>query len=182
MEATHPLKIEKPAPRPFRIPAVQMPIPEAFGPDSARAALLAEHHCLTEAIYYEARGEGEEGEKAVAEVIFHRVQRGDTGKSICAVVSAGADRGQCQFTFMCDGAMLKPRSKEEWRQAEILAARMLTGAENLGDATRGATNYHAVEVHPVWSTELVRTAQIGNHIFYRTLPETENVAFRGSIW
>ena len=45
-----------------------------------------EHRCLAEAMYYEARGGGEKGEKAVAEVVFHHMPAGDYGNSICAVV------------------------------------------------------------------------------------------------
>ena len=35
--------------------------------------LLAEHRCLSEVLYYEARGEGAGGQKAIAEVVFHRM-------------------------------------------------------------------------------------------------------------
>ena len=38
--------------------------------------LLAEHRCLSEVLYYEARGEGASGQKAVAEVVFHRMNHG----------------------------------------------------------------------------------------------------------
>ncbi len=37
-------------------------------------------------MYYEARGEGQDGQKAVAEVVFHRLRHGHFGHSICAVV------------------------------------------------------------------------------------------------
>jgi len=64
---------------------------------SAQQVVLAEHRCLTEALYYEARSEGARGEKAVAEVVFHRLNSGKYGDSICAVVHGGADRKVCQF-------------------------------------------------------------------------------------
>jgi hypothetical protein len=41
--------------------------------------MLAEHRCLSEALYYEARGEGPKGEQAVAEVVFHRMNAGNYG-------------------------------------------------------------------------------------------------------
>ena len=42
-------------------------------PTPAMTKLLAEHRCLSEVLYYEARGEGDQGQKAVAEVVFHRM-------------------------------------------------------------------------------------------------------------
>jgi hypothetical protein len=129
--------------------------------------LLREHRCLSEAIYYEARGEGVSGEKAVAEVIFHRIRKGSYGSSICGVVFNGANRPGCQFSFACNGTMHYAKSPQAWMQAQLLAARILTGEERLSDSTGGATSYHATSVQPIWAAELVRTVQIGNHVFYK---------------
>ncbi len=134
--------------------------------------LLAEHRCLSEVMYYEARGEGETGEKAVAEVVFHRMRTGNYGQSICAVVYEGADKPGCQFSFACNGDLREPKSPQDWLRAQVLAARILTGEEHLGDITEGATSYHAVSVQPDWANELERTVQIGNHIFYKNPPHS----------
>ncbi len=134
--------------------------------------LLAEHRCLSEVMYYEARGEGETGEKAVAEVVFHRMRTGNYGQSICAVVYEGADKPGCQFSFACNGDLREPKSPQAWLRAQVLAARILTGEEHLGDITEGATSYHAVSVQPDWANELERTVQIGNHIFYKNPPHS----------
>ena len=134
---------------------------------SAQEMVLAEHRCLTEALYYEARSEGARGEKAVAEVVFHRMNSGQYGNSICAVVYEGSDRKVCQFSFTCNGDMNRPREASAWNQAEELAARILTGEVRLRNATGGATSYHADYVKPYWAPTLKRTAQIGKHIFYR---------------
>jgi spore germination cell wall hydrolase CwlJ-like protein len=134
---------------------------------SAQEMVLAEHRCLTEALYYEARSEGAPGEKAVAEVVFHRLNSGKYGESICAVVHEGADGKVCQFSFTCNGDMDRPREIVAWNQAEELAARIFSGEERLRNATGGATSYHAVYVKPYWAPTLKRTAQIGKHIFYR---------------
>jgi hypothetical protein len=152
----------------IRVPAI--PAPVSANSDTGREAgakLLAQHRCLAEAMYYEARGEGERGQKAVAEVIFHRLQGGGYGRSICGVVYEGAPRTGCQFSFACDGSISHPKSAEEWRKAQVLAARILAGELTLSDVTDDALNYHAVDVRPIWAAKLVRTAQIGNHIFYR---------------
>ncbi|HET7084785.1 MAG TPA: cell wall hydrolase [Rhizomicrobium sp.] len=139
---------------------------------SVQEMMLAEHRCLAEALYYEARGEGTRGEKAVAEVVFHRINTGNFGHSICAVVYEGSDRKGCQFSFTCNGDMKRPREASAWQDAEQLAAQILTGQVQLNNATGGATNYHAISVKPYWAPTLARTAKIGNHIFYRSTGRT----------
>jgi spore germination cell wall hydrolase CwlJ-like protein len=141
--------------------------------DVPAADLLADYRCLTEAIYYEARGEGKGGEQAVAEVIFHRLTTGRYGRSICAVVYEGAPRPGCQFSFACDGSLHHLRDPAAWNEAEELAEQILIGAVRLDNVTGSATNYHAVTVSPYWAPALRKTAQIGNHIFYRNRPATE---------
>lgn len=150
-----------------RAPAPATVVANASRLPSAQETVLAEHRCLTEVLYYEARSEGVRGEKAVAEVVFHRLNSGKYGDSICAVVHGGADRKVCQFSFTCNGDMDRPREVVAWNQAEELAAQIFTGEVRLRNLTGGATSYHAVYVKPYWAPSLKRTAQIGNHIFYR---------------
>jgi len=146
---------------------VAQPISKMQRADAVLSQLLAEHRCLSEVMYYEARGEGEQGQRAIAEVVFHRMAHGNYGHSICAVVFEGAGHPGCQFSFACDGTMAQPKEAEPWRSAQILAARILTGEVRLADATENATHFHAVSVTPDWSAEMERTVQIGNHVFYR---------------
>ena len=148
------------APAPLRIIA-------AKGPDAVSTELLAEHRCLSEVLYYEARGEGRRGQQAIAEVVFHRMNTGNYGHSICAVVYEGAGHPGCQFTFTCNGELTKGREEDAWRQSEGLAAQILTGEVPLHNATGGATNFHAVSVAPDWADTMNKTTQIGNHVFYR---------------
>lgn len=129
--------------------------------------MLREHRCLSEALYYEARGEGVRGELAVAEVVFHRMVSGSYGHSICAVVYEGSGRKVCQFSFTCSGDLSRPREASAWNEAEQLAAQILTGEVRLANSTGGATSYHATSVKPYWAPTLARTARIGKHIFYR---------------
>jgi spore germination cell wall hydrolase CwlJ-like protein len=136
--------------------------------DAVMTQLIAEHRCLSEALYYEARGEGRTGEQAVAEVVFHRLGVRNYGHSICAVVYEGSSRRGCQFSFTCNGDLNRPREESAWKKSERLAAQILTGEVPLRNATGGATHYHAVWVSPFWAPTLKKTAQIGNHIFYRS--------------
>ncbi len=140
-----------------------------------KAKLLAEHRCLSEALYYEARGEGTVGQKAIAEVVFTRLRTGNYGNSICAVVYEGASAPHCQFSFTCDGELTLAKQPKPWMRAQELAARILTGQERLNGSTGGATNFHAISVDPLWASELQRTTQIGNHIFYREPPRSREL-------
>src|ERR1700730_15991818 len=88
--------------KPIAAVAVAPPRPAA---DAVMTQLLAEHKCLSEVLYYEARGEGAGGQKAIAEVVFHRMNHGNYGHSICAVVYEGAHHSGCQFSFTCNGDM-----------------------------------------------------------------------------
>ena len=139
--------------------------------EQALAALGTEQQCLAEAMYYEARGEGADGQKAIAEVILQRTHDANYPKTICAVVHEGAKRHTgCQFSYTCDGSMTRPKNAVAWRRVRELAGNIMQGAVRLGYLTGRATNFHAVSVEPVWAGTLVRTAQIGNHIFYRRGP------------
>lgn len=142
--------------------------------DAVMSHLLAEHKCLSEVLYYEARGEGAGGQKAIAEVVFHRMNHGDYGHSICAVVYEGSNRSGCQFSFTCNGDMKRAKQPGAWREAEALAAKIMTGQLNLKNATGGAVNFHAVSVSPDWADTMARTTQIGNHVFYRNAPRTRD--------
>lgn len=169
---------------PQRIP-LPVAMPVAIGPSAPSAEairmLTAEYRCLAEAMYYEARGEGEAGERAIAEVIFHRLASRAHGRTICAVVYEGADETFCQFSFVCDGSLDRPKSAEAWRATQVLAARLLADELPLGDDTRGATAYHTAMVHPFWPG-LKPVTRIGNHIFYRPAAAgTAPAGFRGSL-
>ena len=131
--------------------------------------ILAKTECLADAMYYEARGEGEAGELAIAEVVYNRLHSGGYPRNICGVVFEGArQRIGCQFSFACNGDMLHPKEAAAWRRAERLALRIVTGNVALGDSTGGALSFHAVAVQPGWS-DMQRTTQIGNHVFYRRI-------------
>ncbi len=128
---------------------------------------MAEHKCLSEAIYYESRSEGKDGQKAVAEVIQNRVRSKHYPNTICGVVYQGSERSTgCQFSFTCDGSLKqKPRGKT-WLRANQVATLAMTGG--ITPLTDRATHYHNLDVKPVWSDTLVMTKQIETHKFYRT--------------
>ncbi|MCA3716182.1 MAG: cell wall hydrolase [Phenylobacterium sp.] len=134
-------------------------------PDGARSA-SRDLHCLTQAIYFEARGESPAGQAAVAQVVLNRVRKAGFPKSVCGVVFQGSARGTgCQFSFTCDGSMNRTRERQAWSQARRIATRALAGA--VMTAVGDATHFHTVHVSPDWSRDLREVAQVGLHIFYR---------------
>jgi hypothetical protein len=122
--------------------------------------------CLTQAIYYEAGFEPEAGKRAVAQVILNRMRHPAYPKSVCGVVYQGSERRTgCQFSFTCDGALLRAPAVAAWRDAASVARAALAGHVETGIGT--ATHYHADYVLPKWAFQLGKISQIGRHIFYR---------------
>jgi len=122
--------------------------------------------CLTEALYFEARGEEPIGQYAVAEVILNRVDHANYPDTICGVVNQGTGRQfACQFTYTCDGRPETVDDETAWHRLGHIARIMMDGAPR--DLTEGATHYHATWVNPRWARMYPRTAHYGVHIFYR---------------
>lgn len=125
-----------------------------------------ELECLSEAVYYEARGETPSGQAAVAQVVLNRVRHPSFPKSICGVVFQGAyHRVGCQFSFACDGSMRRTREAGAWNRAQKVAARALSGS--VMTEVGAATHFHTTGVAPGWGPRLMRVAQVGMHVFYR---------------
>ncbi len=141
-------------------------------PVRAAAAMVFKAHsqtdadCLTQAVYYEARGEGVDGMRAVAQVILNRVRHPAFPKTICNVVYQGALRGtSCQFSFVCNGAMGNRVEPSAWRRARDVAGAALEGYVMKSVGT--ATHFHTLTVDPMWSATMVRVATVGGHAFYQ---------------
>ncbi|MBT2188006.1 cell wall hydrolase [Sphingobium sp. H33] len=123
--------------------------------------------CLTNAIYYEAANEPEEGQRAVAQVVLNRLRSPDWPNSICGVVYQGTERDdlRCQFTFSCDGSMARIPNGDKWLRARRVAEEALGG--KVFEPAGLATYYHTLTVFPGWATQMHASAIIGAHIFYR---------------
>ena len=122
--------------------------------------------CLSEALYFEARGEQIEGQIAVADVIINRKNSNRFPSTICGVVSEGSHkRHACQFSYNCDGKLELIYDKKTYSRIVKLSSMILNGA--FSDITHGATFFHASEVSPSWSKKFKKTRKIGRHIFYK---------------
>jgi hypothetical protein len=122
--------------------------------------------CLTAAVYYEARSESEEGQRAVAQVVLNRVRHPAFPNSVCGVVYQGSARSTgCQFSFTCDGSLRRSREPAAWTRAARIAAEALSGSVYAPVGL--ATNYHTTAIRPWWAASMTRAITVGSHIFYR---------------
>ncbi len=135
--------------------------------DSLPRASGGQHwRCLSEALYFEARGETVKGQFAVAEVIMNRVKSARFPDNVCGVINQGTGkRYQCQFTYTCDGNPETIHEPRAFDRVGKIARLVLDGAAP--KITNGATHYHTTAVRPRWSRTYTRTARFGVHLFYR---------------
>lgn len=126
-----------------------------------------QRHCLATAIYFEARGESANGQRAVAQVIVNRTQSKHWPNSICGVVYQNKKwRNRCQFSFACDGKSDKVRDRKSWKLAKGIADSFAAGYTM--KSVQRATHYHASYVRPRWARFFRKLDKVGVHIFYRS--------------
>ena len=144
-----------------------------FEPTAKRVQQAAdERNCLSTAIYHEARGESEDGQWAVANVIINRAMSNRFPGTLCGVVYQNANQGlyRCQFTFACDGHAEKIMEREAWFKAQRIAAAAFSEFQHgkrPGIVPGSALYYHTRTVSTDWGFRQV--AAIGAHIFYAPL-------------
>lgn len=130
--------------------------------------------CLAVGIYHEARGEGNAGMAAVANVVINRVHDPRWPDTPCEVLSEGPTlkwdanaplRDRCQFSFYCDGKSDVPKNQKSFAQAVRIAEEQWYSYGLSLDITEGATYYHATSIDPKWPYTYITT--INNHKFYK---------------
>jgi len=139
---------------------------QPFSAQGDAAAVDRSRECLAEAIYYEARSQSADGQRAVAQVVLNRVRHPAYPNTVCGVVYQGSTRYTgCQFTFTCDGSMNRPINAAAWDRARQIADAALHGS--VYRPVGLATNYHIIAISPYWAPSLVPQIVLGAHIFYR---------------
>lgn len=130
--------------------------------------------CLTEALYFEARGETVKGIYAVGEVILNRVDDARYPSTVCKVINQGTgQKFRCQFTYTCDGRPETIADKRAYERVGKIAGHLLDDKKRY--LTSGATHYHTKSVNPRWARVFPKTVTIGYHHFYK---EPSRVATR----
>lgn len=146
--------------------------------------------CLAQAIYEESRGEPVTGMRGVGSVVLNRFYAGEYGADICSIVysndlkdDADGLHIRCEFAFVCSGQPNKPVDVKAMIVSHYIAEELL--AERLTDNTGGATHFASSPL-PSWFREamrvgnIVKTATIAHHIFFRASPKSVRVSFKGS--
>ena len=121
----------------------------------------SEVRCMTEALYFEARNQPENGIRAVAHVIKNRTDLGEP-KTICEVVHEKHD-GSCQFSYYCMHNK-SVADMDTYTRIKQIARSVLYSQDY--DFTDGSQYYHALSVHPRWKN-MKKTLVIANHVFYK---------------
>jgi len=123
--------------------------------------------CLSNAVYFESRGEPLRGQLAVAQVVLNRAFSGYYPSDVCDVVYQNAHRhNACQFSFACDRIEDVVTEPDAWERAERVAKATLDGKVWLPEIGK-ATHYHAYWVKPWWVRTMRKFTRIGVHSFYR---------------
>lgn len=104
-------------------------------------------HCVAQAVYSEARGESEIGQRAIVHVIMNRAKNKKFPNTLCGVVKQAG-----QFTR-------KVGSGPVWKRIEQIV--LHPGA----DPTHGALYFKAKHSAIKWGKQFVTS--IGNHLFYK---------------
>jgi len=129
---------------------------------------------LTEAIYFEARGEDTTGQLWVGWVINNRVDHPSFPNTIPGVVYEGVSHKlyTCQFSYVCDGKSENIKDIEAWENIVDLALHIYYRVED--DPTNGALFYHnpAISGHLNFFKTLQPISTVGNHAFF-TIPKTK---------
>lgn len=118
-----------------------------------------EMKCLTMNIYFEARNQSNEGQRAVGHVTLNRVLSPRFPSSICKVVYQ-----KHQFSWYSDGKPDVVNNTKSWKQAMMNASHVIKNHHR--DNTGGALFYHAHYVSPKWAKSFKILAVIEQHIFY----------------
>lgn len=118
-------------------------------------------------LWAEARGEPEDGQRAVAHVMVNRVKDGRWGPNLASVCLAplqfsawnSRDPNRLAMAKLPDDDMILTK----------LAGMIAAAATGEPDPTGGALFYYnpdSVEA-PSWAAEMIQVAKIGHHLFFK---------------
>jgi len=121
--------------------------------------------CLARAIYWEANRKDTAEMEAIAQVVMNRLGHTGFPNTICGVVKQGREQGSCQFSWWCDGRADDAWEEEPYSHAKAIAGKALN--RQLKNTTDGAMYFHNRKITPNWSSEYIKTVEIGEHVFYK---------------
>lgn len=136
--------------------------------------------CIANAMYFEARGEGDIGMLAVGHVILNRVNDDRFPKTVCEVVRQGTyvegKLKNCQFSYVCDGRPKVIAEKHIFQKAMKLAEEILTG--EAPNPVQDSLFFRASHLHKAHHKPGV---VVGNHHFYTEYWGSKTIRSKGTV-
>lgn len=136
---------------------------------------ISEYNCMLVALWHEARGEPEEGIKAVAQVILNRRDSGKYPSSICGVILQPKQFSNVQESFKALGfsgsgeaveqAVSLPNKQGNARVARISFDAVYAVLTHSRAIPKSILMYHHKDSKVYWSKSLVNRRVIGSHLF-----------------
>lgn len=131
---------------------------------------LSSEDCLARNMYFEARAERSIYQiAAVGHVTLQRVKSKQWPNSICKVVyeQRKSKKGYWtpMFSWTNDNNSNIPKNLKAYNKCLKIARLVIDGT--IKDKTKKATHYHNIYVDPYWASSMIKTASLGNHIFYK---------------
>lgn len=122
--------------------------------------LQKDFECMALNLHYEARGESTKGMIAVANVVMNRTENPNFPNSVCEVIYQ-----KKQFSWVNSKTRLTFRTTSY--KAKFIAYEAIVN-KTLEDNTSGALYFHVTNLKTNWEYgKLHKTANIGNHVFYK---------------
>lgn len=121
-------------------------------------------HWLALNIYYESGNQPMLGKIAVGVVTMNRL-RTRYSDSIEGVITQYK-----QFSWYDPKKIYAPRDEKAWNESVYVAKLILSLDSNhaIIEMFDGITHFHATYVKPEWRKSMIKVAEIGDHIFYKT--------------
>lgn len=129
-------------------------------------------YCMAANLYFEARGESELGQKAVAKVTTNRVKSKKYPNSVCKVVF---QRKQFSWTHQepwhkIQKALNGVEPSKNPLEVSAYQLALKTAKTSLKTPTKAIPDdalwYHADYVNPRWAKKMKKVKKVGSHIFY----------------
>lgn len=129
-----------------------------------------EEQCIREALYYEARGEGEEGMRAVMSVIYNRTKAKGFPETYCKVIHQAVQfsyRNGTQPGIHIEIKPVKPSDKVAYTLASVIAQEAAVGRFKPLPELSDVLWYHTKDVKPRWSRAMQKVRTIAKHQFFK---------------
>ena len=152
---------------PYRTHTIQL----TLNLPTAEASLIGSHarrkqvNCLAAVIYYEARGESENTQMAVAQVTVNRVKNKHYPNTVCGVVYSSVNKS-CAYSWTCNEYTIN--EIKAWGKAVTMANHVYVAyylTESIPDRTRGALFFVGDHTHRSWMHALRITMKSGKMVF-----------------